>query len=606
VEEAGAASSPAARIDGYAPLREYAAIGDGRTVALVARDGSIDWLPLPNLDSTSVFGAILDSRRGGRFELAPDVAHDVHRRYLPSTNVLETTFATAEGVVRVVDALTLPTGGLDPFRELQRRVECVSGRVRLRWLVQPRFGYAGDRARFGSRLGVPVATNGSDALALRIVGGEGGTSTGDSWGGSFDVTEGQRVLLALVFAHQEPLVFPSAAELDRRFRYTCASWQRWAEGRHYDGPWRGAVIRSALALKLLVYAPSGAIAAAATTSLPEEIGGERNWDYRYSWIRDSAFTTDSFLRLGCGREAEAYFWWLMHATQLTTPRLRVLYRLDGGARTDERTLPLHGYRGSQPVRIGNGAAKQLQLDTYGQLLQTAWLYADAGNHIDRDVGERLAGLADFVCDHWRTPDAGIWEVRSAPVHFTQSKMMCAIALDRACELAERGLIPARRASRWHSDSAAVRTFVETRCWSDEKRSYVRFAGADELDASVLLGVLHGYGEPDDERLRLTVDAIRRELANGPLVRRYTGDDGVGGGEGAFLACSFWLVEALARVGRHDEAHELMTDLVNLENDVGLFSEEIDPRSGEFLGNIPQGLSHLGLIRAAFALGEKRE
>jgi GH15 family glucan-1,4-alpha-glucosidase len=596
-------SSAVVRTGGYAPLREYAAIGDGRTVALVARDGSIDWLPLPNLDSPTVFGAILDSRRGGRFELAPEPPFRASRRYLPLTNVLETTFETDQGAVRVVDALTLPTGGLDPFRELQRRIECLSGRVRLCWRVEPRFGYAAARTQLGLRGEAFVATHRGDALAL--VGARGGTRDGDSWSGSFDVVEGQRIVLALVCAHQEPLVFPPAADLDRRFQHTCTWWQRWADGRQYDGEWRDAVIRSALALKLLVYAPSGAIAAAATASLPEEIGGERNWDYRYSWIRDSAFTIDSFLRLGCGGETEAYFWWLMHATQLTAPRLRVLYRLDGGARTSERTLALAGYRDSQPVNIGNGAAEQLQLDTYGELLQTAWLYADAGNRIDPDIAARLAALADFVCDHWASPDAGIWEVRSEPVHFTQSKMMCAIALDRAVRLAECGLLPTRNATRWRATAAEVRDFVETRCWSEEKRSYMRFADAAELDASVLLGVLHGY--PDQGgRLQLTVDAIRRELAEGPFVRRYTGDDGIAGGEGAFLACSFWLVEALACVGRRDEARELMTELMSLRNDVGLLSEEIDPETGEFLGNLPQGLSHLSLIRAAFALAEERE
>jgi GH15 family glucan-1,4-alpha-glucosidase len=271
-----------------------------------------------------------------------------------------------------------------------------------------------------------------------------------------------------------------------------------------------------------------------------------------------------------------------------------------------RELPLDGYRGSRPVTIGNGAAGQLQLDSYGELMQTAWLYAEAGNRIDRDVGRRLAALADFVCASWQAADSGIWEVRSEPVQFTQSKMMCAVALERAAQLAERGMLPRRRLERWRRESAAIREFVESQCWSEQKGAYVRFAGARELDASVLLGVMHGYADPRDPRMRSTVDAIADELANGPFVRRYTGEDGVRGSEGAFIACAFWLVEALAGRGRVEEAGELMGELIDAANDVGLYSEEIDPETGAFLGNMPQGLSHLALVSAAATLAEAGE
>src|ERR671936_121034 len=554
-------SLPIIRTDGYAPLRDYAALGDGRTVALVARDGSLDWLPLPELHSPAVFAAILDAERGGRFTLQPEPPFTATRRYLPGTNVLETTFATDRGSVRVTDALTLPDDRLLPYRELVRTIDGCSGRVPMRWRLEPRFGYSDWPLRLARRDGIPIASAGSDALALQAFDAGDATISNQAIAGRFETAEGSSTLLALSFAHQEPLVFPPRDELAARLEATGASWRAWADGRTYDGPWRDAVIRSALALKLLAYAPSGAIAAAATASLPEQIGGERNWDYRYSWIRDSAFTIDAFLQLGCPGEAHAYFWWLMHATQLTHPRLHVLYRLDGGTRVREHELALAGYRGSRPVNIGNGAADQLQLDTYGELMQTVWLYSGAGNELDRDVAGRFARIADHVCANWRQPDAGIWEVRSEPLHFTQSKMLCAVALDRAAQLADLGRLPDKHAARWRHGAAAIRAFVDTHCWSREKRSYVRSAGGDELDASLLLAVLHRYAPPDDARIRQTVDAIERELADGPYVHRYTGEDGLAGNEGAFLACSFWLAEALARTGRIDDAAQLMEQLL---------------------------------------------
>jgi GH15 family glucan-1,4-alpha-glucosidase len=409
----------------------------------------------------------------------------------------------------------------------------------------------------------------------------------------------------LSLSHQEPLVFPPPHEADERLEATIAFWRRWAGSRTYDGPWREAVTRSALALKLLVFAPSGAIAAAATTSLPEELGGERNWDYRYSWVRDSAFTLEAFLRLGCPSEAEAFFSWLMHASQLTHPRLQVLYRLDGGASAPERTLDLDGYRGSKPVRVGNAAAGQTQLDVYGDVFQTAWLYACARGALDRDIGRRIADIADLVCKIWRRPDSGIWEVRSEPVHFIHSKMMCWVALDRASKLARSGQIPDHRLELWESEAEAIRTFVETHGWSEAKQSYVRSAGSTDLDASLLMAVLFGYDLPSSERLRSTVHAIRTELGKGPLLYRYTGEDGLGGSEGSFLTCSFWLVDALARLGQVDQAAESMEALLAFSNDVGLYAEEVEPETGEFLGNLPQALVHLALINAAASISEQQ-
>jgi len=550
-----------------------------------------------------VFGALLDAQRGGSFELRPEAPYDVERRYRPGTNVLETTFHTEGGAARVVDAMTVAGSGLVPFRELARRVDGLAGEVSFGWRVEARFGYADAGTRVERRLGVPVATSGAHALAVQYWNADESATEEGAIAGTIHVRAGESAVIAVSIAHQEPLVFSSREEVEARIEATAGAWADWSSGRGYRGRWRDAVIRSALALKLLVHAPSGAVAAAATTSVPEELGGERNWDYRFCWVRDSAFTLGAFLGLGCGADARAYFWWLMQASQLTQPRLRVLYRLDGGARAPERTLPLRGYRDSRPVRIGNAAAAQLQLDTYGELLQTAWLYATSGYRIDNDIARRLAEMADLVCESWRHPDAGIWEVRSQPQHFTQSKMMCWVALDRAGDLAKRGVIPAGHAQRWLQEAESIQDFVETRCFSEEKRSYVRHAGSDELDASLLLGLLLSYGDPGSDRWAGTIEAVRRELQDGPFVRRYTGEDGLVGSEGAFLTCSFWLAEALARSGRLEDASRLMDQLVALANDVGLYAEEIEPATGAFLGNIPQGLSHLALISAALAVGE---
>jgi GH15 family glucan-1,4-alpha-glucosidase len=402
-------------------------------------------------------------------------------------------------------------------------------------------------------------------------------------------------VLVLSAAHQEPLVLPARDEALGRLQATANSWLEWTNNRTYDGPWRGAVERSALALKLLVFAPSGAIAAAATTSLPEEIGGDRNWDYRYSWPRDSAFTLEALLSLGCAAEATAFFFWLMHASQLTQPRFQVLYRLDGGSQAQEKPLPLAGYRRSRPVRVGNGAAGQTQLDVYGEVFAAAERFAARRGGLDRDHARRLSRIADHVCKVWDHPDAGIWELREEPRHFTHSKMMCAVALDRACELAARGLLPAKHAERWHGERTRIREFVETHCYSDSRGSYVRGAGSDELDAALLLAVLAGYDDPASPRLLATVDAVRRELGSGPFIHRWADEPG------AFLACSFWLVDAYARQGRIPEAATLMDELVGLSNDLGLYAEEMQPETREFLGNFPQGLTHLGLINAAASL-----
>ncbi len=584
----------------YRPIREYAAIGDGRTVALIASDATIDWLCLPDLDSPTVFAAVLDADRGGSFELCPEVSYEARHRYVPDTNVLETIFSTATGAVRVTDAMTLPGRRLAPLRELARRVEGLSGRVPMRWRVTPRFGYGSSRTRIERRGSVPVATAPGVAVAVCAWGVGPAEETAGTIHGRFEIGAGERACFALAAAHGEPLVLPARRDVEQRLDDTEEFWRKWAGALTYDGPWRDEVVRSALALKLLVYSPSGAIAAAPTASLPETIGGVRNWDYRFSWIRDSAFTLESLLQLGAHTEAHSFFWWFMHATRLTHPRLRVLYRLDGGAHTAEGVLDLEGYRGSRPVRVGNAAGTQLQLDTYGSIVDAAFGYARQGYGLDRDTGRQLAEIADFVCAEWRQPDAGIWEVRSESRHFTQSKAMCWVALDRAITLAASAQIPASGIERWRRARDEIEHFIEERCWSEREGSYTRFAGSDEVDASLLTVAIMRYGDPRRPRMQSTIDAVRRHLGHGPLVRRYKGEDGLPGVEGAFVTCSFWLAEALAIAGRQEEAERLMEKLLPLANDVGLYAEEMDPDTHEFLGNFPQSLVHLSLISAAVA------
>jgi GH15 family glucan-1,4-alpha-glucosidase len=558
------------RHDGFLPLRDYALVGDGRTSALVGRDGAIDWLCLPNADSPPVLDRLLDARDGGVLELAPDRPFTAERRYRVGTNVLETTFACESGVVRVTDAMTLSD---ETARCLVRIAEGLEGEVPMRWRFAPRVDF-GRREQAG------------EEFELR---------TWNAGNGSFRLDAGGRSTFAL----GAPAAPVSREETEVAVERTSATWMDWAGRAQYDGPWREEVVRSALVLKLLSFDPSGAILAAPTTSLPERLGGDANWDYRFAWLRDGIYTMRALLALGYLEEAEAFFRWQMDATAPTAPDVSPLYCIDGARRTDEEEVDVPGYRGSRPVRIGNAAAEQLQLDNYGHLLESAARLRSHVVSLGTDVGRQLASFADFVEASWREPDAGIWEVRDGLYHFVQSKAMCWTALDRAAKLAERGALP-DRGSAWRRAADEVRAWIETEGWDEQAQAYRRAPGhPDTTDASLLTLALCAYSSPTEGRFESTVDAVRRELgAGGPLLYRTPGSRGT---EGAFLACSFWLVDALGRAGRAEEGNELMAELVELANDVGLYAEEIDPGTGEFLGNFPQGLVHLALVNAAVSL-----
>ena len=586
------------RTDGYAPIRDYAAIGDGRTAALVARDGSIDWLCLPDIDSPGVFSRILDSERGGAFELSPREPFETERRYEPGTNVLSTTYRTATGSVRVTDALTLGgrpacvplrRGRSSCGRPLRQGADALAGRAAFRFgKVKPRI----DRKRRPF-----VAAGAHDALLVQSwdagAPGSAGTESKES-------SKSPRPAVRCSPRRSPQLRaarhFPAFA-CHRAPRATRRFWRGWSSRSTYDGAWPEAVARSVLALKLLVHAPSGAIVAAPTTSLPERIGGDANWDYRFAWPRDASFTLEAFLRLGYHDEARAFFWWLMQTTRLTHPRLHTIYRVNGNPRLAERELQFAGYRGSRPVRLGNKSSKQLQLDVYGDVLDAILLYADCDGRIDRDTAKQVAEIADYVGTHWQEPDSGIWELRGEPQHYTQSKALCWVALDRASQLAERGIISDRR-ERWQPEAQAIKRFVHDRCWDDERNTFVRAPGDRHLDASLLTLSTFDFIDVAGPRMTGTIDAIRAELADGPYVSRFRS---AGPGEGAFLACSFWLAASLARAGQLDDAVAMFEQLVGLANDVGLYAEEIDPATNAFLGNFPQGLTHLALINAAVAI-----
>ncbi len=589
------------RTDGFAPLRAYALLGDLRATALVAQDGGVDWLALPAMDSAPVCAALLDPVRGGSIALAPTVPYEVTRRYLPGTMVLETTFTTAQGVLRITDALTFGALGTLPWTELARIVDVDEGDVPVTWEV--RFGHclSGTKSPWACVAAeTPMLLVGDYRLAVVCEGLGESAINSDRVTGRAVLSAGKRGLLAVIGTEAEPVHVPSADEVRRRVERTIETWNHWSGLVTYHGRWEDLVLRSALVLKALTLKASGAIAGAATTSLPEQPGGKRNFDYRYAWIRDSSFALDAMSRLGLSEELHAGVSWLLGAVSQEAPALRVFYGLDGAPVSSEMSEVdnVPGYRGSLPVNVGNGAAGQTQLGAYGHLLDAVGHYCAHGGNLSTTAARMLADIVDHVCDIWRSPDAGLWELGSTE-HYTSSKLGCWVALDRAVRLSDTGQITSPHAARWRSEREAVRSWIEAHCWSEVKQSYSFYAGSDELDAAVLLMARFGYSPPEDPRLGTTIDAIQAELgAGGALLYRYSGQQDQ---EGAFLACSCWLVEALVQVGRTSEAERLFHQFVVHANEVGLLTEEIDPASGELLGNLPQALTHLALILAATTL-----
>jgi len=592
-----AGASTLARTDGFAPIESYGVIGDGESVALVGRDGAIDWWAVPAIDSPPLFAGLLDPRDGGCFTLEPAVPYEVKRRYLPGTNVLETTFSTDDGTVRVIDSLNQSANGLLPWAELARDIRAEDGEVPMRWRIAP--GTLFHRVRPRARLReVPLLHAGD--LMMAIVAERTGKAALElgAFSGEFVAKAGQDALLTLIVADHAPLVVPSVAEVRQRREATEVAWREWCDTVPYQGADRELVLRSMLALKLLTYAPTGAMAAAATTSLPEQIGGERNYDYRYGWIRDTSFVLDSFIQLGLTQEVQGTLSWMLHCISATAPVIHPFYGLRGHVPDEETELQLRGYRDCRPARGGNRAVDQPQWGCYGDLLECVWLAVDrAGAHLDPASADLLDALGNHVCDIWTEPDCGIWELDERQ-HNTFSKAGCWVALDRLIRLSERGQVSDRDVDRWKAEQHAIRAWVDENCWSQAKRSYVGHAGSDKLDASLLLLARSGFLDGKDRRFTQTIRAIRAELGEGPLLYRFSGADKI---EGTFVACSFWLIDALVRNGHKPAARKLWRELTAYTSELGLLAEEIDPDTGAFLGNLPQGLSHLALLNAAALL-----
>ncbi len=586
----------AARPDaGYLPLREYALIGDCHGAALVSRFGSIDWCTFGRFDGSPVFCRLLDAARGGSFAIQPRDAFRATSRYLPATNILETIFHTAGGSMRITDFM--PVGRregagahdyvtLDNRDAVVRIVEGLEGRVPLRVTFDPTTDYGAHRPTLAAMESGVTSSDGTQLRAtipFRVDAARGAVS-------EIELAAGDRHEL-IVHAAMTATPRENARDL---LRTTSEFWKEWCSYIRYSGQYRDAVVRSALALKLMTYAPSGALVAAPTTSLPEVIGGDRNWDYRFCWLRDSSLTLYALSVLGFSGEAARFHDFLLRACHTTYPRLQIMYGIDAEGELPERTLEhLEGYERSRPVRIGNGAHDQKQHDVVGEVVAWAYLYEQLGAHLGSNTKALVAELAERVADEWEEPDSGLWEARAEPRHYVYSKVMSWVALDRAAKLSRSS----RQKRQWLSVSKAIQARIEREGIDPVTGSLRAVFDEDDLDAALLRVPFTGF-PLERSTFEATVRSVESELAEGPYVRRYTTHDGLGGQEGAFLLCSFWLVDALLWLGRRDDARQNFAQLLELSNHLGLYSEEIDPTTGAFLGNFPQAFTHLGLIHSA--------
>jgi len=584
-------------------IEDYALIGDEQTAALVGMDGSVDWLCLPRFDSAACFARMLGDQDNGHWRIAPKGADRCTRRgYRPDTLVLDTEWETDEGTIRVTDLM--PQRHRAP--DVVRIVEGISGKVTVHSRLRLRFDYGSVVPWVRRSDGHRVAVAGPDSVWLRS------EPEVRTWGedfstlSEFTVEAGQKVAFVLTW-HPSHEPRPPLVDPYKSLRTSVADWKHWAARCRYDGPYRDAVVRSLITLKALTYRPTGGIVAAATTSLPEEMGGVRNWDYRYCWLRDSSLTLGALVAAGYHKEAEAWRDWLLRAVAGDPADLQIMYGVAGERRLPEFELPhLSGFAGSAPVRIGNGAVNQLQLDVYGEVLDSLWLARRAGLSPKPHMWSLQAVLLEWLRAQWQQPDEGLWEVRGGRRHFVHSKVMVWVAADRAVRTLEEYADLPGDLEGWRALRDAVHRDVCEKGYDPERNTFTQSYGSQELDAALLLIPRFGFLPPDDPRVVGTVDAVREALGHDGFVRRYdtaadTPVDGLPGDEGAFLACSFWLVDALHLTGRTKEAKVLFERLVGLANDVGLLAEEYDPVADRQLGNFPQAFSHIGLVSSALAL-----